>query len=135
MHELPATEGILAAALEAAHAAGAERVVAIHLVVGDLTSIVDDSIQFYFDILGRGTAAAGAVLQFRRVSPRCRCGECGSTFDVSPPLPRSCEECGSLALVVTGGQEFYVESIEVADEGPGSDADPEGERRGGAGEP
>jgi hydrogenase nickel incorporation protein HypA/HybF len=135
MHELPATEGILAAALEAAHAAGAERVLGIDLVVGELTSIVDDSVQFYFDILGQGTAAAGAVLRFRRVGAACSCSDCGHAFAVSPPLPRSCPACGSPALAVTGGQEFHVESIEVADEGAGGNADPQGERCRGAPEP
>ena len=113
MHELPATRGMLDLALEHMERAGAERILAIDVVVGDLTSIVDDSVQFYFDILSRETPASGAVLRFRREPAEGRCAECEHRFDVRPPLERSCPECGSLALEVTGGREFYVESIEV----------------------
>lgn len=113
MHELPATRGMLDVALEAAREAGADRILSIAVVVGDLTSFVDDSIQFYFDIMSRETPAAGAVLQFRRESAEGRCAECGHTFPVTPPVPRECPACESLALSVTGGQNFYVDSIEV----------------------
>ncbi len=104
---------MLDVALEAAREARAERILAIEVVVGDLTSFVDDSIQFYFDIMSRETPAEGAMLQFRRESAEGRCAICGHTFPVAPPVPRECPACGSLALSVTGGQAFYVESIEV----------------------
>ncbi|NIP79369.1 MAG: hydrogenase maturation nickel metallochaperone HypA [Gemmatimonadetes bacterium] len=113
MHEMPATRGMLELALASMERAGAERILAIDVVVGDLTSIVDDSVQFYFDILSRGTPAAGAELRFRRESAEGRCLECGHTFDVTPPLVRTCPACDALALRVTGGREFYVDSIEV----------------------
>jgi hydrogenase nickel incorporation protein HypA/HybF len=120
MHELPATRGILDVALAAAAEAGAGRVLAIHVVVGEVASIMDDSVQFYFDLLSRDTPAQGAALRFRRVPGTARCGDCAHAFPVRPPLERSCPRCGSLALVVSGGQELYVESIDVADEEPAS---------------
>jgi hydrogenase nickel incorporation protein HypA/HybF len=113
MHEMPATRGMLDLALEHMRKAGARRVTAIDVVVGDLTSIVDDSVQFYFDILSRNTPAAGASLRFRREAAEGACADCGHTFPVAPPLERLCPTCGSLALRVTGGRQFFVESIEV----------------------
>lgn len=113
MHELPATQGMLDVALNAARKAGATRIRSIDLVVGDLTSFVDDSIQFYFDIISRGTPAEGAELRFQREPAEGQCGECGHAFPVEPPVPKMCPECESLALRVEGGQEFFVDSIEV----------------------
>ena len=113
MHELPATQGLLDVALNAAREAGAERIRSIDLVVGDLTSFVDDSIQFYFDIISKDTPAEGAVLRFRREPAEGMCGGCGHTFPVKPPVPRVCPVCESLKLKVEGGREFYVDSIEV----------------------
>jgi hydrogenase nickel incorporation protein HypA/HybF len=127
LHELPATQGILATALETAREAGAERILVIDLVVGELSSIVDDSIQFYFDILSRDTPAAGARLRFRREPGRAECIECRHAYDVRPPLQPYCPACEQGLVRVTGGQNFYIESIEVDDEGSGGKGDPEGE--------
>lgn len=104
---------MLDVALDAAREAGAEKILSIDVVVGDLTSFVDDSIQFYFDIMSRDTPAQGAVLNFHRESAEGHCHECGHRFPVMPPVPRMCPACESLALSVTGGQDFYVDSIEV----------------------
>jgi hydrogenase nickel incorporation protein HypA/HybF len=113
MHELPVTESILKVALETARGAGARRITAIHLVIGDLASIVDDSVQFYFDFLSQDTPAAGAQLCFRREAASGTCLACGHQFDVQPPIIPACPACGSPRLQVTGGRQFFVDSIEV----------------------
>ncbi len=115
MHELSVTQGILNIALEAAQGAGAGRIAAIDLLVGELTSFVDDSIQFYFDLLSKSTAAEGAMLRIRREPGRGTCGQCGHEFRAVAPLLPACPACGSGRVRVTGGRELRVESIEVDD--------------------
>jgi hydrogenase nickel incorporation protein HypA/HybF len=114
MHELPITEGILKIATEAA---GGRQITTIHLVVGELSSIVDDSVQFYFDMLSKGTVADGARLDFQRLPATLMCLDCGKSFEVRAPLPSACPHCGSVRLQVTGGRELRVDSIEVNDDG------------------
>ena len=46
MHELPITEGLLNLALKHANQANAQRITRLNLVIGQLASVVDDSIQF-----------------------------------------------------------------------------------------
>jgi len=125
MHELPVTEGILAVALDAASRHHASRITTIDLVIDELGSIVDDSIQFYFDLLSRGSPAEGAMLRFRREPAQVVCWGCSRRWSVCAPLPRVCPTCGSAHLQVAGTQAFAVESIEVADEDSGSTSDPE----------
>jgi hydrogenase nickel incorporation protein HypA/HybF len=95
MHELPITESVLSIALDAATQNGGGRITAIHLVIGELTSIVDYSVQIYFDILIRDTLAAGAVLNFQRKPAIAACQECGHQTPVPPPLGPQCPHCHS----------------------------------------
>lgn len=113
MHELAVTEGILKVALDAAAQAGARRINAIDLVIGELSGMVDDSIQFYFDILSCDTPAAGAMLRFHREPATITCEACAAQVAGRPPLLPFCPICGSIKLRVVGGRELRVESIEV----------------------
>lgn len=112
MHELSITEEILRIVTEHVHKAGATRVTRINLVIGDLTSFIDDSIQFYFGMLSPGTPAEGATLHFTRIKTRFRCRKCSQEFE---PEGRNwtCPTCSALGGDVIAGKEFYVESIEV----------------------
>ena len=113
MHELAATTALLQVALDIALEVGARRVLAVDVVIGDLTSMVDDSVQFYFDILARDTPAAGARLNFRREPGTGTCLNCGKSFAVRPPLDPECPHCSEYTVRVSGGNRFFVESIEV----------------------
>ncbi|RRR68975.1 MAG: hydrogenase maturation nickel metallochaperone HypA [Candidatus Viridilinea halotolerans] len=113
MHELAITESLIRVAV---NAADGRRVHAIHLAIGALSSVVDDSVQFYFDFLSRDSLAAGAILHFRRIPASARCQACGHQQPVVPPLPPACPVCASVELRISGGVEFHVESIEVADD-------------------
>lgn len=112
MHELPVSEQILSVVLEHARQAGAGRVVQVNLVIGDLTSFVDESIQFYFDFLARGTEAEGATLHIRRIPARVRCHACQAEF-APDGVDWRCPQCGGLGGEVLAGRESYIESIEV----------------------
>jgi hydrogenase nickel incorporation protein HypA/HybF len=116
MHELPVTESILEIALRHAGAAGATKVSDIHLVIGQLSSIVDDSVQFYWDIVSDGTIAKGAKLHFRRLPARMYCRECEREYS---PAEGSlfCPDCGGADVQILSGDEFQVEAIEVDTEG------------------
>lgn len=112
MHEMAVTEDILRIVEDHAKRGGASQVTDIYLVIGELTSFVDDSIQFYFDMLSPGTIADGATLHFERIPTRFRCRKCGYEFE---PEERDwlCPVCHALGGDVIAGKEFYVESLEV----------------------
>jgi hydrogenase nickel incorporation protein HypA/HybF len=113
MHEMAVTQSIMDIVLRHGEQAGARQIVAVNLVIGDLTGFVDDSIQFYFDFLSRDTLAQGAQLRFERVPARVRCHSCGSEY--APPDTRlwTCPECDALGGEIIAGREFAVASIEI----------------------
>ncbi|MCL5256473.1 MAG: hydrogenase maturation nickel metallochaperone HypA [Chloroflexi bacterium] len=112
MHELTVTQNVLDIAIEHARQGGATRITRINLVIGEMSSIIDDSVQFYFDFISKGTMAEGAELQFRRIPAQFRCSECGQMFTPEGDDYR-CPRCAGLGIVTDVGSEFYVESIEV----------------------
>ncbi len=112
MHELAVTQSILDISLRHAQEASAVRVTDINLVIGEFSSIVDDSVQFYWDIVAEGTIAQGAALHFQRIPGEMTCGSCGHAFR---PTDESfeCPACASGLVRITKGNEFRVDSIDV----------------------
>ena len=112
MHEYSITQSMLSLALEKANEAKASKITKINVVLGELSGIVDDCIQFYFDFLSKDTIAAEADLYFQQPAIKLRCRQCEAVFS-----PRnddwSCPSCGQQAIGVVSGYECYVESIEV----------------------
>jgi hydrogenase nickel incorporation protein HypA/HybF len=112
MHELSVTESILEIALRHANNASAKRITNLYLVIGQLASIVDDSVQFYWDIISKDTIAEGAILHFKRLPATLACQECN--FQYSPASNSfSCPNCNSDRVKVISGEEFYMEAIDV----------------------
>ena len=116
MHELSVTESILEIATRHAVAAGAQRVTDINLVIGRLSSIVDDSVQFYWDIVSQNTICAGSRLHFQRIPARMACLECAQEYTFDDDLI-PCPGCGSSSVRILSGEEFHLDSIEVLGEG------------------
>jgi hydrogenase nickel incorporation protein HypA/HybF len=112
MHEFSITEQILKITLEHARRARADRVLRVNLIVGDLTGFAGESIQFYFDLLSRGTEAEKASLSMTRGPTRARCRACRGEF-TPDRMAWACPQCGGSVEEIVSGREFYVESIEV----------------------
>lgn len=112
MHEYAVTESMLEIIQVEAGQAGASHVSEVTVVLGELSTFVDKSIEFYFSELSRGTVAEGARLVFQSVEARAGCLQCGSSF-----RPRqavfACPQCGSPAVELQQGREIYIDSIDV----------------------
>jgi len=112
MHELSVTENILEIASRHAKQAGAEQVTDIHIVIGSMSSIVDDSIQFYWDLISKGTICDQSKLHFKRVPAEFECLDCGKKYKIKNEMT-PCPKCHSAKIKMIKGDEFWLESIEV----------------------
>lgn len=115
MHELSVTEGILNTALDEARKCGASRIIGIKLAMGELSGIVPECVQEYFDLLSEDTAACGARLDFTVLPAMLCCRDCGNKFRMEH-MRLLCPACLSGRVNITQGKEFYLEALEVETE-------------------
>jgi hydrogenase nickel incorporation protein HypA/HybF len=112
MHEMAVTQSILDIAVQHAQQAGASQIRQINLIIGEMSGIVDESVQFYFDFISRDTMAEGAELHFERPPAIYRCRQCETRYHPEG-IDWICPECGALTFEVISGREFRIDSIEV----------------------
>ena len=112
MHELTITESILEIALRHAREQNAGRITDLYLVIGEWASMVDDSVQFYWDIISERTIAKGATLHFRRVLVELICQDCGQVYQPTSEK-MACPKCAGTNVKLKAGEEFYLEAIDV----------------------
>ncbi len=117
MHELAITASVLNLALQYAGNAQPEtahtpHITDLHLVIGQLSSVIDDSVQFYWDIISQNTPAEGSRLHFRRIPAEFECEICYAHYPMHGD-DFTCPECGSAEVRIAAGEEFYLEAIDV----------------------
>jgi len=112
MHEFAITQAILAIILKKARAAQALRVTKAYLTVGRLSGFVPECITLQFEVLSRGTEAAGATLSFEIPSVRLHCRKCDVDY-TSESYDLACPYCHSWETDRLSGTEVRVETIEI----------------------
>jgi hydrogenase nickel incorporation protein HypA/HybF len=115
MHELAVTESLLAIVVQSAIDNNAQKVTDIALTIGALSSIVDDSVQFYWNHISKGSVAEEATLHFNRIPATLLCLDCSTEFTLEDELT-PCPNCDSINLNIIAGDEFQVDYIEIQKE-------------------
>lgn len=112
MHELPIAKNLLKLVLEHARRAGVGPVRDVHLAVGALSSVMGESMQFYWDFLTQGTPAEGSTLHFRRIPMALECNSCHHTFE---PMGEDfrCPVCTHAGVRVIAGDDLCLEAIDA----------------------
>jgi len=107
MHELGITQEIVTIV---ADRAGERRVRRVELIVGKLTAVLPDAIQFCWALCTEDTPLAGSILQIVEVVGKARCRECELQFNLDTPYGRC--ECGSTDLEWLEGEELRIREVE-----------------------
>ncbi len=112
MHELPVAQSILDIALKHAQKADAKRITDLHIVMGELSKLVDELIQFYWEMIAQDTIAEGAQLHFRMVPAEFQCMACFLKYKPDGE-EFSCPNCGAVGVKIIAGEEFALEAIDI----------------------
>lgn len=112
MHELPVTESIVRICKDEVLKHNASKVLTVNIKVGELSGMVPDCIQYYFDIVSKDTVAYGARLNIEKVPLLMNCKTCGYEGPASHNN-YNCPKCGGSEITLKGGREFYIDTMEV----------------------
>lgn len=115
MHELPITERILAIVLKHTENKQVQKIVRIHLRIGELSDLEDEWIQRYFSYLGKGTLAEEAQLVIERAPIQMSCRTCENVFEIEKKDLKDvcCPKCGDERPTFVSGREYFIKNMEV----------------------
>ena len=110
MHELAIVEALLETIVPKAKENGAKKILEVNFHVGEMSGIVPSCIHEYFALASKGTIAENAKINLKTMPAMIRCNACG--YQGAPDKENyCCPACQSLDFKLTGGREYYVESL------------------------
>lgn len=111
MHEMALTEQIVSRICEKALDEGCSAIAKVTLEIGQLSLVVPDAIQFYFDVCKQDTLAASAVLEIIEIPAVAQCNTCHK-HQHSSRLIGTCQYCeGNLEWL--SGLDLKIKEMEV----------------------
>ena len=111
MHEFSIASNIMDIVAKTAQENGISRVVKVKIRVGELRSVLVDSLIFSFKVCSEGTVADGGTLDIEEVPLACTCAGCQKEFHPEE-FRFLCPVCGSSEVSIIAGEELFIESIE-----------------------
>jgi len=105
----PAVELILNNALRRA---SGRHIKGMHLGIGELVNMTDESIRLSWNSTAKGTLAEGGTLHVHRIPAELQCMACFQKYHPDS-AEFSCPRCGSVGAKVITGEEFSVERVEL----------------------
>lgn len=115
MHESSFVLRLLRRIEQEGRAAGAVRISAVRVRVGECAGVSAGPLLRAFEQLARGTMAQGALLRIERAALESLCETCGCRFRVIG-FRFECPACGGRRTRVVGGEEIVLESLTVVTE-------------------
>jgi len=112
MHEMSLCEGILQVLEQEAAKQGFDRVRAVWLEIGSLSSVEPDAMRFSFEVVTHNSLAEGAALHIVDIPGTAWCIHCAKTVAVQQRFDL-CPKCGGAQLQVTAGDEMNIKELEV----------------------
>ena len=112
MHELAICKSVIDLIEQESKDKGFTEVLEIRLRAGEFSGLVPECIREFFPIAAKDTVAQGAALSIESIPAAFKCLDCGYEGSVDRKAA-CCPDCGSTAIRMTSGREFFVESLKV----------------------
>ncbi len=87
----------------------------IRVVVGQMSTVVPEALDFAFELVGAGTEFQDVKREIEIVPLRIHCNDCGTDMVIDEPF-LFCRSCDSFNIDIISGKELYVDSFEIDNE-------------------
>jgi hydrogenase nickel incorporation protein HypA/HybF len=111
VHELSLAQAIADATVRYADV---RPVVDVRVRIGHFRQVVPDALQFAWELLTAESDLEGAVLIVEHIPAVVHCGVCDARSTLELPV-LVCSACGTTELVLESGDEFMIQTIDVAE--------------------
>lgn len=115
MHELGIAQALVEQVEQVRAGHDGSSVLSVGLRIGSWRLVVNDSLEFYYGVLTRGTPLEGSRLEIETVEATSRCSRCEQVFTAEAPL-LVCPACGGPGGELLTGQELNLVSVELSDD-------------------
>jgi hydrogenase nickel incorporation protein HypA/HybF len=113
MHELSIISSVVDSVIETLAAYPGARVKEVRLRVGALSAVIEDSLQFCYEIATEDTPLAGSKLVVNILPVVMHCEPCGADVEVTSLQSFRCPRCGESVADLKQGRELEIDSIEI----------------------
>jgi hydrogenase nickel incorporation protein HypA/HybF len=113
MHELSIVSSIVESVIETLTAYPGAKVKEVRLRVGALASVVEDSLQFCYELATDDTPLAGSKLVVKVLPVIAHCATCDQDVEIESLQSFRCPRCDSPVSDLRQGKELEIESIEI----------------------
>lgn len=112
MHEMTIAMNIVDIICQKANEEKAVKVISVELVIGDLSGIMIDSLEFCFEAACKNTIADGAELNIRNIKAEAFCKSCKKDFRIESDFT-PCPTCNDFNFELKTGKEFSIKSFNI----------------------
>ena len=116
MHELSIASSVVETVTEAAANHPGARVKSVRLRIGALAGVVQDSLEFCWQLATEGTPLAGSALEVRKLPVVVHCAQCNADEELDGLQSFRCPRCGEPSADLRQGRELEIESFEIEDQ-------------------
>ena len=116
MHELSIMASVVETVTESLTGYPGARVLAVHLKVGALASVVEESLEFCYGIATEATPLAGSRLVVHRLPVVLHCPGCNLDSELDGVQSFRCPRCGAPSHELRQGRELEIDSVEIDEE-------------------
>jgi len=113
VHELSIVASIVDSVTETLAEYPGARVKEVRLRVGALASVIEDSLQFCYEIATKDTPLEGSSLVVKVLPVHMHCEKCAKDVEIASLQSFRCPHCGEAVTDMRQGRELEIDSIEI----------------------